>query len=222
MGMATLVGAERLESDVDKHHSIVGAFAVDGPQFLHRSPFAGAWLLCLVMAVLAGCAGRAPTPDQGMEDLVFRVEGKISVRGAAGGASASFVWWQRKGSYEVEFWGPLGSQRTRIQGDEGSFAIVNAAGERIAGTNPEALMQRELGWSVPVAVLSHWIRGAPSPALPWQTASHDSGGRFVAFEQAGWQVEVPVRGDKALPTRIRAKRGHDRIVVACRNWSFGA
>ena len=83
-------------------------------------------------------------------------------------------------------------------------------------------MQRQLGWSVPVAVLSHWIRGTPSPALPWQTASHDGAGRFVAFEQAGWQVEVPMRGDQALPTRIRAQRGQDRIVVACRNWSFGA
>ena len=113
------MGAERLESDVDKHHSIVGAFAAR----------ASAWLVCLVLVVLAGCAGRAPAPDQGMEDLVFRVEGKMSVRGAAGGASASFVWWQRRGSYEVEFWGPLGSQRTRIQGDEGTFTIIDAAGE---------------------------------------------------------------------------------------------
>lgn len=206
------MGAERLESDVDKHHSIVGTFAAR----------ASAWLVCLVMVALAGCAGRAPTPDQGMEDLVFRVEGKISVRGAAGGASASFVWWQRKSSYGVEFWGPLGSQRTRIEGNEGAFAIIDATGKRIAGADPEALMQRELGWSVPVAVLSHWIRGAPSPALPWQTASLDSAGRLVAFEQAGWQVEVLMRGDQALPTRIRAQRGHDRIVVACRNWSFGA
>lgn len=206
------MGAERLESDVDKHHNIVRAFAA----------WASASLMCLVMVVLAGCAGRAPTPDQVVEDLVFRVEGKISVRGAAGGASASFVWWQRPGSYEVEFWGPLGSQRTRIQGDEGAFAIIDATGKRVAGADPEALMQRELGWSVPVAVLSHWIRGAPSPALPWQTPAHDSAGRFVAFKQAGWQVEVLTRGDQALPTRIRAQRGHDRIVVACRNWSFGA
>lgn len=180
-----------------------------------------AWLICLVVVVLAGCAGRAPMPDQGTGDLVFRVEGKISVRGDAGGVAASFVWWQREGSYEVEFWGPLGSQRTRIQGDEGSFAIVGATGERVAGSNPEALMRRELGWSVPVAVLSHWIRGAPSPALPWQRAAHDGAGRFVAFEQAGWQVEVLAWGEQA-PTRIRAQRGGDRIVVACRNWSFGA
>lgn len=206
------MGAERLESDVDKHHSIVKAFAAP----------TNAWLMCLVMVVLAGCAGRAPMPDQGMEDLVFRVEGKISVRGGAGGASASFVWWQREGSYDVEFWGPLGSQRTRIQGHEHSFAIVDAAGERVAGTNPEVLMQRELGWSVPVVVLSHWIRGTPSPALPWQLASHDSAGRFVSFEQAGWQVEVLAWAEQAMPARIRAKRGRDRIVVACRNWSFGA
>ena len=207
MGMATLVGAERLESDVDTHHSILGAFP---------------WLICLAMVALAGCAGRTPMPDHGMEDLVFRVEGKISVRGGTGGASASFVWWQREGSYEVEFWGPLGSQRTRIQGDEGSFAIIDAAGERTAGANPEALMQRELGWSVPVAVLSHWIRGTPSPALPWQLASHDGAGRFSAFEQAGWQVEVLAWGDQEMPARIRAQRGNDRIVVACRNWRFGA
>lgn len=206
------MGAERLESDVDKHHSIVRGLTAP----------ASAWLMCLALVVLAGCAGRAPMLDEGMENLVFRVEGKISVRGGAGGASASFVWWQREGSYEVEFWGPLGSQRTRIQGDEGSFAIVDAAGERISGTNPEALMQRELGWSVPVTVLSHWIRGAPSPALPWHTPSHDSAGRFAAFEQAGWQVVVIARNDDALPTRIRAQRGTDRIVVACRNWSFGA
>ena len=213
MGMGgTLVGAERLESDVDKHHSIVGVPAVA----------ASAWLMCLVVVLLAGCASRAPTPKSGLEDLVFRVEGKISVRGGDRGVSASFVWWQRESSFEAEFWGPLGSQRTRIQGDEGSFAIVDAVHERLAGANPEAVMQRELGWSVPVAVLPHWIRGTPSPARPWQKAMHDRAGRFVTFEQAGWQVEVVARDDNALPTRIRAQRGRDRIVVACRNWSFGA
>ena len=157
-----------------------------------------------------------------MADVLFRVEGRIGVRGDAGSVSASFVWWQRKRSYEVEFWGPLGSQRTRIRGDEDSFAIIDAAGERVVGANPEALMQRELGWALPVGVLSHWIRGAPSPALPWQKAAHDGKGRFDAFEQAGWQVEVVARGGKGSPTRIRAQRGRDRIVVVCRNWVFGA
>ena len=179
------------------------------------------WFAWLVGAVLAGCATLAPVRERGTEDLLFRVEGKISVRGSGGGVSASFVWWQRSESYEVEFWGPLGSQRTRIQGDAGSFAIVDAGGERIGGADPELLMQRELGWSVPVAVLSHWIQGAPSPTSPWTAASHDEAGHFAAFDQGGWHVEVLARNPEALPTRVRAWRGSDRIVVACRNWSFG-
>ncbi len=179
------------------------------------------WLVCLVGGVLTGCAMRAPVPDGGAEDPVFRVEGRISVRGGAGAVSASFVWWQRRGAYEVEFWGPLGSRRTRIQGDEGSLAIVDATGKRLVGADPETLMQRELGWSAPVAVLSHWIQGTPSPALPWQMAMRDEAGRLATFNQAGWQVEVLAWSDEAMPARIRARRGSDRIVIACRNWRFG-
>ena len=208
------MGAEWLKSDVNDDHSIVAAQAC-------RIGVAKAlWLAWLVGVALAGCAPLAPVLD-GTENLLFRVEGKISVRGSGGAVSASFVWWQRSDSYEIEFWGPLGSQRTRIQGDEGSFAIVDAGGERIAGADPELLMQRELGWSVPVAVLSHWIQGAPAPTSPWAVASHDETGSLAAFEQGGWYVEVLARNSEALPTRVRAERGSDRIVVACRNWSFG-
>lgn len=185
-----------------------------------RGAAKSAWLMGLLGIVLTACAMRPPMPDRAPADLAFRVEGKISVRGDNAAASASFVWWQRTDSYEVEFWGPLGSQRTRIQGNETSFTIIDATGQRTAATNPETLMHRQLGWSVPIQALSHWLQGTPSPILPWDNASRDESGHFTTFRQSNWQVQITARNPESHPTRIRAHRGPNRIVVACRNWNF--
>lgn len=169
----------------------------------------------------AGCAVSPVTGDGSM----FRVDGRLGVRHDGGAFSATFVWTQWRDRYEIEFWGPLGSGRTRLAGDADSLTIDDARGRRIAGGDAEALMRAELGWYVPMEALAWWIRGAPSPSFDWTEERRDAGGRLSAFSQLAWRVRIDRwtrTGAGPAPARLRAERGGDRITVICKAWRFGA
>lgn len=176
----------------------------------------------LVTAFLvAGCAVSPVTND----GSVFRVDGRLGVRHDAGAFNATFVWTQWRDRYEIEFWGPLGSARTRLAGDAVSLTIDDASGRRLVSGDAEALMRAELGWYVPMEVLAWWIRGTPSPDFAWGEGQRDEGGRLSAFAQLSWRVRIDRWTETAMgpaPARIRAERGGDRITVVCKTWRFGS
>ncbi len=87
---------------------------------------------------------------------------------------------------------------------------------------PEAVMQANLGWSVPIYVLPAWIRGEPDPAQGFDAAVYDDQGRFTAFAQAGWQVSLSrytARQEFATPARIVAMSGVKKVTVIVREYT---
>ena len=159
------------------------------------------------------------------EDLVadFRLRGKIGVRdqSASGGAfSASFDWIQAGDAFAIELWGPLGQGRTRLEGDTGTLSVTDTHGVTWAGESPEAFMREHLGWSAPVNVLRHWIRGRPAPRRA-NALERDVDGHLTRFEQLGWTVELSrwrQAAGGAVPGRVRAT-GHGRMItVVCKEW----
>ena len=172
--------------------------------------------------VMPACAVLPPL-DQGLQ-ADFRLRGKIGVRDRSSteqSFSASFDWVQAGDAFAIELWGPLGQGRTRLAGNDETLTVTDARGVTLAGESPEALMQRHLGWSAPVNVLQHWIRGRLAPGSRANALDHDPAGHLTGFEQLGWAVELSRWQDSAtgpLPGRIRATRHGRRITVVCKEW----
>lgn len=192
-------------------------------------------LVCLAMA-LAAC-GTVPEKPPVVPDMVawqlhqqrleqlddWSFNGRIAVRDLQNeGWNASLHWQQQGDHYDIQLSGALGQGAARIHGNGGS-AVMEAAGEapRVA-PNPEALMQEQLGWHVPVRGLKYWLTGRPGPdAFDVQVV--DGLGRLSRLEQDGWEVVYnryePVDG-VALPRKLELSNPHLRVRLVIDQWSL--
>jgi outer membrane lipoprotein LolB len=193
-------------------------------------------LVCLVGLGLTAC-GSVPEKISDMPDMVawqlhqqqleqlddWSFNGRIAVRDAQDeGWSASLRWQQQGDHYDIQLSGALGQGAARIHGNGGS-AVMEAAGEapRIA-PNPEALMQEQLGWHVPVRGLKFWLTGRPGPdAFDVQVV--DGLGRLSRLEQDGWEVIYSryeqVNGVE-LPRKLEMSNRQLRVRLVIDQWSL--
>lgn len=176
----------------------------------------------LSLLLLAGCA--APRPIQ-LQDVDFRLRGRVGVRTGDAAFAANFDWQQAGDRYRIDFWGPLGQGRAQIEGNASMASLRDASGATVSGADPGALLEEALGWGAPVSALRHWVRGRVDPALPAAAEQRDDAGQLARFEQSGWTVhlsdwrQTPVG---SAPGRIVAKAKSNRptITVLCKEWSL--
>ncbi|MDR5859668.1 lipoprotein localization protein LolB [Halomonas eurihalina] len=184
-------------------------------------------LTCLAMALilLAGCASRAPTPDtqrttgqwdaqqEHLAELQdWKLQGKAGLRTPQDSTSANLDWLQTPYYFRILLSGPFGSGRSVLEGREGRVSLTTGEG-RAEAESPQALMQQELGWSLPVSALTDWIRGLPANDRPHQLEKDELG--FPAhLEQDGWEIDYrdwSRVGELWLPRRM--KLTYDDLVV---------
>lgn len=168
--------------------------------------------------MLAGCVSQ-PQPPQ-LNSLQFEVLGKMAVRSGTQGQSLRFNWRQYADGYVIAVWGPLGQGRTVLSGNQ-AFMRVQRGAQLLAQGAPQDVMQQHLGWSVPVTVLSSWIRGEAHPGFAVQEISQSADGDLQAFTQAGWRVslaDLRQRSQRRTPAKIVAIRQQQKITVAVRSF----
>ena len=152
------------------------------------------------------------------------MRGKIAVRDGDSAFAASFDWVQVRGTFDIELWGPLGQGRFRLHGDRDRLSVTDARGATTVGLGAESFMLETLGWSIPIDALPHWVRGRYDPNDALRAVRRRADGSFAGFEQSGWAVELSRWQESALgpvPGRIVATQRDRRVVVVCKEWSFG-
>ncbi len=180
--------------------------------------------VALCAASLAACMpGTSPKPQTTAAGLEFEVTGKLAVRNAQRGQSMRFRWRQYPQHYVIEVWGPLGQGRVHLHGTA-DFMTVERGDEIVAAGVPAEVMQAQLGWSLPVQVLSRWIVGEPHPDYMVTQLAKDKRGQVNGFTQAGWQVSlsaIELRQRRSTPGRIVAARQAQKITVAVQSFLEG-
>ncbi|MDZ7853454.1 MAG: lipoprotein insertase outer membrane protein LolB [Halomonas sp.] len=186
----------------------------------------------LALALLAGCAGRAPAPEgeraagqwQAQTERLAELDtwvlvGKVGLRTPEESTSANLDWSQHPHYYRLLISGPFGSGRSTLEGREGRFSLTTGEG-RFEAETPEALMEQQLGWSLPVSALSDWIRG-----LPAEDSAHrlekDEMGFPLRLEQDGWEIEYRAWERVAelwLPRRLVMTYDDLRVTLVVTDW----
>jgi outer membrane lipoprotein LolB len=186
----------------------------------------------LILTLLVGCAGRAPVPDgeraegqwEAQSERIQALDtwilvGKAGLRTPDESTSANLDWSQHPHYYRLLISGPFGSGRSTLEGREGRFSLTTAEG-RFEAETPEALMEQQLGWSLPVSALSDWIRGMPSPDSD-HTMARDDLGFPLRLEQDGWQIDyrdwVHAEG-LWLPRRMVMEIDDFRVTLVVTDW----
>ena len=210
-------------------------------------PAAPLWLLGALL-LLSACSSQAPQPhldapvlswEQRKQQLTpierWSVLGKISIRTPDDTTSANLNWSQNRDHYRIYMAGPLGQGAVNIEGSDRLGTTLDISGERYRAASPEALLQQQLGWAVPVTQIPYWIRGLPAPEQP-HIKVLDHYNQLEQLHQNGWtirylgyQPSVTTGSDTAdsslqaqLPRKIELKHGDQlRLLLVLKQWQIG-
>ncbi|MDX5373673.1 MAG: lipoprotein insertase outer membrane protein LolB [Pseudomonadaceae bacterium] len=192
-------------------------------------------LVFSLIALLAGCAGltsREAVEGQGDAKQWqthkarvaaldgWQISGKVGIRAPKDSGSGTLFWLQRQGYYDIRLSGPLGRGAARLTGREGEVLLEVANQGRYQAASPEALLEEQLGWRLPVSHLFWWVRGLPAPDSK-SRVTLDGASQLARLEQDGWQLQylsyVEQNGYR-LPERIKLHGKDLDITLVIKDW----
>ena len=162
----------------------------------------------LLVAMLGACTNISV--PEGMPSENWRLVGKLGVRSPGYNGSAAVDWQQSIERYEISLTGALGVSVARIAGDQRLVQIT--LGDEPTRTLPAQALSEEIGYELPLAHLSYWVRGVPDPG--YATTEHETG-----FDQAGWRIEY-LGFQASMPRKIRFTRDATKLTLIVRTWEF--
>ncbi|ROM80977.1 lipoprotein localization factor LolB [Pseudomonas brassicacearum] len=187
------------------------------------------------IALLAGCAGfgaRESVQGQGNQAQWrehkqqlsgldgWQIDGKIGIRAPKDSGSGTLFWLQRQDYYDIRLSGPLGRGAARLTGRPGQVALEVANQGRYEAPTPEALLEEQLGWKLPVSHLTWWVRGLPAPDSKSRLVL-DADSRLSNLEQDDWQIEYLSYAQQNgywLPERIKLHGSNLDVTLVIKQW----
>ena len=151
--------------------------------------------------------------------LEFELAGRLAARFRDEAASGNIAWRHSVDGDEVLITTPVGSTVARLVRDGGGVVLSSADGTEHRADDVEALTERVLGFRLPLAGLTDWVRGRTAPG-PVQFEQRDSAGRLQQLEQAGWKVEYQAYREDGLPVRLRLSYPGLELRLAVHEWKL--
>lgn len=183
------------------------------------------------IVLLAGCAAPRVKPDAELlarqsereralaAQRDWQLAGRLGVSNGHDGGSGSLEWKQDGDTFRFSVHAPVTGKTWVLSGDAHRVVLDGLRDRPIEGGDAAALLERELGWHVPVAQLTEWVRGARAHGDA--RIEFRSDGLPAVIEQDGWKIEYPDY-DRALspplPRKIFASRGDYRVRLSVSQW----
>jgi outer membrane lipoprotein LolB len=190
---------------------------------------AGALIACAL--VLAACAApRVKTDDallarQGERERAlasqpnWQLQGRLGVSNAKDAGSGSLQWKQDGDAFRFSVHAPVTGKTWVLAGDAHHVVLEGLHEQPVEGDDAAALLDRELGWKVPVAQLTEWVRAARAKGEA--QIEFRSDGLPAVIQQDGWKIEYPdydSTHQPPLPRKVFASRGDSRVRLSVSEW----
>lgn len=192
-------------------------------------------LIMAFLAFLAGCAGQVPHETvKGHGNSAawkahkarittldgWQINGKVGIRAPNDSGSGTLFWLQRQGYFDIRLSGPLGRGAARLTGRPDDVTLEVANQGRYHADSPEALLEQQLGWRLPVSHLLWWVRGLPAPDSRSQLTL-DGDSHLSRLVQDGWTVEYTRYTEQngySLPERLKLKGQDLDVTLVIKDW----
>lgn len=152
----------------------------------------------------------------------FRVNGNLALRETSGhGVNASFSWEQIYPHYQLNLFGPLGTQSAVLTGNRYQISLTTHQKTYYAQT-PEQLLQDQFGLHLPVSHFYYWLRGLPAPESRY-TINLDAYNRIMQLRQSGWRIvyqHFTNIGKIDLPDRIELSNCQWQVKIKLNHWDI--
>ena len=184
------------------------------PVHLRVAVFWLGWGLMLLQS--GGCMTNVLEPVDAKADFV--VQGKLMLARGGDKSAMRFAWRQIETDYVIDVWGALGQGRVQLRGNAEVMQVTQGSTLILAG-EPEPVMQKQLGWSVPVSAIRHWLLGRPMPEAQVADYAVTADGLSVRFRQRAWDIKVDLdraadnSPDVVLPRRLTLNRDDTTLVI---------
>ncbi|MBN2690038.1 MAG: outer membrane lipoprotein LolB [Gammaproteobacteria bacterium] len=135
---------------------------------------------------------------------------------------AQFNWQQHKEKYHLNINGPLGVGIATITGSNRYAKIILANGRQAIASNGEELMQKELGWSLPIDNFPKWILGIPNTKLVYNKNLQNNS-VLLSLKQQGWKIyylQYQLTNNLLLPKKIVLVNENITIKLSLTNWKI--
>lgn len=151
----------------------------------------------------------------------WSMTGKIAVSDGRDGGSGRIDWRQDGERFRIEIRAPVTRRTYRLTGGPDGATLEGLDGGPRSGPDAEALLREAVGWSVPVADMVAWARGARGQG--GADLDFDQAGRPAVLRQRGWTVEYKAwdEGTPPMPKKVFAANGERRVRLAVDRWDGG-
>ena len=139
-------------------------------------------ILALTLNVLAGCSTLPPTPaSQVVWSGRFAIEGEPNLEPTSGRFTLERNGEQRK----LDLISPLGQILARVEIDSQGATLKHADGRIEAAPDSTSLLERALGWRLPVEQISNWLDGTIAGVRV-----RDAAGRPTLAVDEQWLIRI--------------------------------
>lgn len=151
----------------------------------------------------------------------WSASGRLGVSDGRDGGSGSLEWSQRGDSYRFSVHAPVTGKTWTLAGDAHHAVLEGVRDQPAEGGDAAALLERELGWHVPVGGLARWARGMRAGDAARVHFRAD--GLPASIEEAGWKIDYLDYDDALvppLPTKVFASKDGYKVRLAIREWTL--
>ncbi len=157
---------------------------------------------------LAGCASLRATPDTPppREALTaFSLEGRFSLRHEDKNYSGRLSWRHSGANNELLLSSPFGQGMAEITTSDRGARLTTSDGKVYSAADAETLTRQVLGYPLPLARLTDWVRGRGMAA---GLAELDAYARPLRLQHEDWTIDYTYDSDdaQAPPSGIFAER----------------
>lgn len=189
-------------------------------------------VIVVALLLLSGCATRDPRPDgewlverqawfQGHP--VWSVDGRLGLSDGDRGGTLSMRWRVDGDRYEVLLRTVAGGRQWRLEVGPGQAMLTGSEIGVLTGPDPDVLVERAVGWPIPVRWMSRWLRGLPAP--DGAEARYAEDGTLAGLSWREWSLDFrrwrALDGSGVLlPAAVEARSPPYRIRAALSGWRF--
>ena len=148
--------------------------------------------------------------------------GRLVVSTGNDANGGNLTWTQNGDHYEFELRAPITGKSFRLSGGPDGAVLEGMNGGPQRGPNAEALLQRTLGWDVPLDELRAWVLGVRAGGSN-ADMSFGNDHLLSMLQQDGWSVSYitwDATQKPPLPTLIRAQKSPFMVKLVVQSWNL--
>jgi outer membrane lipoprotein LolB len=152
----------------------------------------------------------------------WTLQARLFVSDGKDGGTTNLTWTQDDDRYDFIVRYPITGKTIRLHGGPEGAELEGADGGTVRGASAEALMNKTLGWQVPLDNLRAWVLGARARGSAGNL-SFAADGLPGKLEQDGWTVDYrdfDRASSPPLPSKVFATKPPYVVKLANVSWSF--